>query len=167
MAQVVCLQTKQINSKMSKHFAPFKFGPISVGHRRVSANGHGYYVHGYARKASITFGAKQLHESGVVVDPATRAAVECWLMEQWNQRILLSCEDPLLDQFKTLSELGAIDINILPDGYGPDLDLSCVYVFDMVAEMVTKLTNDRCWVQMVQLWEFENHNVKRAHYPTK
>ncbi len=148
-----------------KFFSTKRFGPISTGHRQWRHDGHCSYAHGYGRIVKIIFGTEELDDRGWAVDFGDLKAVREWLVSEWDHRILLASDDPLLDEFKTLHELGGVNINIMPEEYGPGIELSCKYVYDHVDAMIRMRTNDRCWVQMVEIWEHENNSAIYGQFP--
>lgn len=141
------------------YFSTKRFGPISTGHRQWRHNGHCAFVHGYGRIVEIVFGAEELDARGWVVDFGDLRDVKKWLEEEWDHRVLLAYDDPLLEEFKALDEKGGIDINILPPEYGPGIEQSCKYVFDNVDEIINEKTHERCWVESVRIWEHENNSA--------
>ena len=148
-----------------KFFSTKRFGPISTGHRQWRHDGHCSYAHGYGRIVKIIFGSASLDDRGWAVDFGDLRAVREWLESEWDHRILLANDDPLLDEFKTLHELGGVNINIMPEGYGPGIELSCMYVFDYVNKLIEERSQGRCWVQMVEIWEHENNSAIYGQFP--
>jgi 6-pyruvoyltetrahydropterin/6-carboxytetrahydropterin synthase len=141
-----------------------RFGPISTGHRQWKHDGHCSYVHGYGRIVEITFQSKELDCRGWVMDFGNLKEVKNWFDEEWDHRVLLAYNDPLLNEFKYLADLGGIDINILPKKYGPGIEQSCKYVFDETTPIIKRLTSNRVWISKVKIFEHENnwaeYNVK-------
>lgn len=143
----------------NKYYSTKRFGPISTGHRQWRDTGHCAWAHGYGRIVEIVFQASKLDERGWVMDFGDLRDVKAWLESEWDHRILLAADDPLLDQFQTLHELGGCNINVLPEPYGPGIELSCKYVYDRVNDMVKMKTNGRCGVVSVRIWEHENNSA--------
>lgn len=140
-------------------FSTKRFGPISTGHRQWRHDGHCSFAHGYGRTVKVIFGASELDERGWVVDFGDLREVKKWLEEQWDHRLLLAADDPLLEQFKNLEEIGGVDVHELPPEYGPGIELSCKFVYDYLDELVKGKTNGRCWVESVEIWEHENNSA--------
>lgn len=149
----------------NKYFSSKRFGPISTGHRQWKDNGHCAWAHGYGRIVEIIFWGSELDSRGWIVDFGDLRDVKKWLNDQWDHRILLAHDDPLIDQFKTLETLGGCNINIMPKEYGPGIELSCKFVYDMVDEIINEKTNGRCGVQQVRIWEHENNSAIYGAYP--
>ena len=143
-----------------------RFGPISTGHRQWRHEGHCAFVHGYGRIVEITFGSKSLDNRGWVVDFGSLKWVKSFLESEWDHRLLLAHDDPELEIFKELDDLGIVDINILPEEYGPGIEHSAKYVFDYVDKELKKITLDRCFVESVKVYEHEKKwaEVKRGDY---
>lgn len=136
-----------------------RFGPISTGHRQWRHDGHCSYAHGYGRTVKIIFGASYLDERGWVVDFGDLREVKKWLEEEWDHRLLLAEDDPLLSQFIDLHNKGGVEVNVMQAPYGPGIELSCKYVYDYVDSFIREKTNGRCWVQSVEIWEHENNSA--------
>lgn len=156
-----------------KFFFTERFGPISTGHIPRSVWGNYQrvddkrcsYTRGYGRIVKITFGADELDNDAQVVSHDDLQTINEWLEKEWSHRILLAADDPLLDDFKTLHELGGVNINIMPEGYGPGIELSCKYVHDHVQPLSQALTSGRCWVQLVEIWEHERNSAIHGQFP--
>lgn len=75
--------------------------------------------------------------------------------------MLIASDDPELETLKVLDERGIIDINIMDvtKGYGPGIEASCKYVYDKFDAEVRALTEGRCWVEYVEIWEHENNSA--------
>lgn len=139
-----------------------RFGPISTGHRQWRDNSHCSYAHGYGRTVKIIFGAYELDERGWVVNFSRSGplkGVKEWLEGQWDHRLLLAHDDPRVPDFKEAHEKGMVDVNVLPEEYGPGIELSCKMVYDYVDTQVREHTNGRCWVESVEIWEHENNSA--------
>ncbi len=101
---------------------------------------------------------------GMALTKLTVKEIKDWFDEEWDHRVLLAYDDPLLNEFKYLADLGGIDINILPKKYGPGIEQSCKYVFDETTPIIKRLTSNRVWISKVKIFEHENnwaeYNVK-------
>ena len=135
-----------------------RFGPISTGHRQWKHKGHCSYVHGYGRYVRLTFEASELDERGWVMDFGDLKDIKRWIEGEWDHKVLISSDDPLLQQLKELESLGGILLNVLPDGYYPGIEESCRYLYDMLSPMIQKKTNNRVEITRVEIWEHENNS---------
>lgn len=141
------------------HFSTKRFGPISTGHRQPRASNHCKFIHGYGRIVIIKFGCSRLDERGWVVDFGSLKWVREWLEREWDHRVLIAHDDPQLRELKNMHDLGLIDLNVVPEGYGPGIEDSARYVFNSVQDKISTLTNKRCWVESVEVWEHENNSA--------
>ena len=140
-----------------------KIGPISTGHRQWRDDGHCSYVNGYGRYVQFTFASDALDHRGWVMDFGGLKGVKKWLEEQWDHRLLLSSDDPLLDEFRKIDELGGCNINVMDvaKGYGPGIEQSCKFVYDHVNPMIIEATDGKAWLEKVEVWE---HELNSAYY---
>ena len=134
-----------------------KIGPISTGHRQWKDDGHCSFVHGYGRYVEFTFCCEERDERGWVMDFGDLKDVKQWLEEQWDHRLLLAHDDPLIGLFEGLHKLGGVNINVMPEGYGPGIEDSCKWVYDNVNPMIHEKTNNRVWLKNVRVYEHENN----------
>ena len=135
-----------------------RFGPISTGHRQWKHKGHCSYVHGYGRYVRLTFEASKLDERGWVMDFGDLKDIKRWIEAEWDHKVLIASDDPLLQQLKELESHGCILLNVLPDGYYPGIEESCRYLYDMLSPMIQKKTNNRVVITRVEIWEHENNS---------
>ena len=85
-----------------------KFGPISTGHRQWKHKGHCSYVHGYGRYVRLSFEASELDECGWVMDFGDLRDVKRWIEGEWDHKVLIAADDPLLSQLQKLEFNNAI-----------------------------------------------------------
>ena len=134
-----------------------KIGPISTGHRQWRDDGHCSYVHGYGRYVQFTFASDALDHRGWVMDFGGLKGVKKWLEEQWDHRLLIAHDDPLIGLFEGLHKVGGVNLNVMPEGYGPGIEDSCKWVYDNVNRMVSEKTLGRVWIKKVRVYEHENN----------
>ena len=137
-----------------------KIGPISTGHRQWKHKGHCSYVHGYGRYVRLTFEASELDERGWVMDFGDLKDIKRWIEAEWDHKVLIASDDPLLQQLKELESHGGILLNVLPDGYYPGIEESCRYLYDMLNPMIKEKTNNRVEITRVEIWEHENNHAE-------
>ena len=94
-----------------------RIGPISTGHRQWKDKGHCSFVHGYGRYVEFTFACDERDEKGWVMDFGDLRDVKKWLEDEWDHRLLLAHDDPLLEEFKKIDKIGGCNLNIMPKGY--------------------------------------------------
>jgi 6-pyruvoyltetrahydropterin/6-carboxytetrahydropterin synthase len=83
--------------------------------------------------------------------------VKKWLEDQWDHRMLIASDDPYLKLFKELHEMDAISMNVMDvtKGWGPGIEASCKFVFDNINPKIQELTNNRVWIDTVEIYEHE------------
>lgn len=145
--------------KSRAFFSTKRFGPISTGHRQWRADNHCRFIHGYGRTVQITFGAYSLDDKGWVQDFGNLRWVKAWLEEQWDHRVLIAHDDPFLPELRTMHDLKVIDLNIVPQPYGPGIELSAQWVFEHVNAKVITESQGRVFVHKVEIWEHENNSA--------
>ena len=151
---------------MGAYFSTKKWGPICTGHRQWRAaelrdSSRCAWAHGYGRHVEMTFAADELDARGWVVDFGDLRQVKNWIEEQWDHRLLLSSEDPLLEDFLALQEKGGCNVNVMDadQGWGPGIEQSCKYLYDNINPMILERTGGRCRIARVQVWEHENNSA--------
>ena len=112
-----------------KYYSLKKFGPITTGHRQWRDSGHCKYVHGYARYVEITFACNSLDDKQWVMNFGGLKDIKIWLNEQWDHRLLIASDDPLMSDFKKLHDNGGCNLNVMDieQGWGPGIEASCKY----------------------------------------
>ena len=56
--------------------------------------------------------------------------------------------------------LGGVNLNVMPEGYGPGIEDSCKYVYDKVNPMIKEKTDSRVEITRVEIWEHENNHAE-------
>ncbi len=82
-------------------------------HRQWKHPGHCRFVHGYSRSFTFWFAAIHLDDFGFVVDFSGLKALEQKLREQFDHTFLINSDDPLIDEWKRLHSLGALDLRVM------------------------------------------------------
>lgn len=132
-----------------------RYPEICVAHRNWNSGTHCARIHGYARTVEITIVARNLDEKQWVMDLGNLRFIKEVLTREWDHRLLVSDDDPLLADFHHLAGKGALDLNILPraKGWGPGLEASCRHLYDLIAPGVRKASEGRCVVSKIEIWE--------------
>ena len=83
--------------------------------------------------------------------------VKKWLEDQWDHRMLIASDDPLLPEWERLHAVDGINLNVMDvgKGYGPGIEASCKFVFDNINPKIKELTNNRVWIDNVEIYEHE------------
>lgn len=138
-----------------------RIGPISTGHRQWRDDGHCKWAHGYGRYVKLTFGCHSLDDKMWCMDFGGLKWVKQWLEEQWDHRMLIASDDPLLPEWYELHDKGGININVMDvtKGHGPGIEGSCKFVYDYISRKVLVSTASRVWVESVEIFEHENNSA--------
>lgn len=141
----------------SKFYSTKRIGPISTGHRQWRDQGHCRWAHGYGRYIKFTFACETLDDKMWCMDFGDLRWVKKWLEEQWDHRMLIASDDPLLDMWKQVHEADGINLNIMDvtKGHGPGIEGSCKFVFDNINPQIKQLTNNRVWIDTIEIYEHE------------
>ena len=86
--------------------------------------------------------------------------VKKWIESEWDHRVLIAADDPLLSDLQELESKGGIYLNVLDDGYYPGIEESCRYLYDKLNPMVKEKTNNRVEITRVEVWEHENNHAE-------
>jgi 6-pyruvoyltetrahydropterin/6-carboxytetrahydropterin synthase len=142
-------------------FSTKKLGPISTGHRQWRDDGHCSWVHGYGRYIQFTFACNELDERQWVMDFGDLRDIRKLIELNWDHKLLLASDDPLLVKFTELAELGGVSLNVMDVtiGHGPGIEGSCKFIYDLTQPMIDKKTNGRVWISQVEIWEHENNSA--------
>ena len=134
-----------------------RIGPISTGHRQWRDEGHCRWAHGYGRYVKLTFACKTLDDKMWCMDFGDLKWVKKWLEDQWDHRMLIASDDPLLNEWERLHSLDGINLNVMDvtKGWGPGIEGSCKFVFDNINPKILELTNNRVWIDNIEIFEHE------------
>ena len=115
------------------------------------------FVHGYKLTAKFWFSCKELDDKNWVVDFGGLKALKATLQNQFDHTLCIDRQDPLLPLFQQLHEAGGCDLRVMEDGVG--IERTAEYCFKIADKMVREQTNDRCWVDKVEVFEHELNSV--------
>tara|TARA_B100000212_G_C27266392_1_gene486746 strand:- start:264 stop:755 length:492 start_codon:yes stop_codon:yes gene_type:complete len=142
----------------SKRFYSGKTYSHATGHscafRQWRADSHCNLIHGYALQFELTFGGNELDERNWIVDFGGLKPLKNWLAEMFDHTYLVADDDPELETFKQLEEKNLVDLRIVS---ATGCERFAEMVFDKAEEIISELTNGRCWVQSVTVRE-HGHN---------
>ncbi len=102
------MSIQSLNYSCSKSYEDF---PCS--HRQWQHSGHCKLVHGYSRSFTFWFTAKELDNNGFVVDFSSLKPLERRLKEHFDHTFLINEDDPLLNYWRELHQLGALDLKLM------------------------------------------------------
>jgi 6-pyruvoyltetrahydropterin/6-carboxytetrahydropterin synthase len=114
-------------------------------------------VHGYQLKAKFWFEG-ELDERNWVVHFGGLKELKYKLQYQFDHTLCIASSDPLLPLFKELHEKGGCDLRIMEE---VGIELTAKYCFKVANEFVQNMTEGRCKVTKVEVWE---HDLNSAIY---
>ena len=123
---------------------------LPCAHRRWRHPGHCAWIHGYSRSFTLTFECSRRDENGFVVDFGALRPVKDWLESQFDHRLCIDADDPLLPELRALEAKGAARLTVF-DSVG--MEGSAKYVYDWVQEWVQRQTGNRVWLVAVEARE--------------
>ena len=112
---------------LSSQFSCSKsFEDFPCSHRQWRHEGHCRFVHGYSRSFTFWFVAKELDVNGFVVDFSRLKPLENRLKEQFDHTFLVNKDDPLLNYWKELHDLEALNLRIM-DNVGMEFSSKVIW----------------------------------------
>lgn len=129
----------------------------SCAFRQWRADSHCKYIHGYRLIAKFWFECEQLDERNWVVDFGSLKELKKDLEHQFDHTLCIASDDPLLTSFRELHRVGAVDLRIMADGVG--IERTAEWCFKTADRHVRELTNNRCWVTQVEVWEHDKNSA--------
>ena len=144
------------------------FDNFSVALRQHKAqHSHCQLLHGYAFEIEVTFASnesevdKQLDDMNWIVDygcfkkPPQGNGLREWLDQQFDHTTLIEKDDPYLDIFQQLEQMGICKL-IVMDKMGAESVAKLV--FEKFNERLSKTDAGRCKVIKVRVWENKNNS---------
>jgi 6-pyruvoyltetrahydropterin/6-carboxytetrahydropterin synthase len=120
-------------------------------------------VHGYSRSFCFWFQAEELDENGFVVDFSSLSELEKQLRQQFDHTFLVNADDPLLAQWQSLHEQGALDLRVMEN---VGMEASAALAWDWANKLLKARDGGRscCW--KVEARENEKNAACYAAVPT-
>jgi 6-pyruvoyltetrahydropterin/6-carboxytetrahydropterin synthase len=118
---------------------------------------HCQYVHGYQLKAKFWFEG-ELDERNWVVHFGGLKELKYKLQNQFDHTLCVAADDPLIDIFQELHEAGGCKLRVMP---AVGIEMTAKYCFTVANEFVKNMTDGRCKVAKVEVWE---HDANSAIY---
>ena len=119
---------------------------------------HCRFLHGYSLQFKFTFAADELDNKNWVVDFGGLKPLKAWLEDNFDHKVVLDREDPMLYKFAELENAGLAELTIL-DGVG--VEKFAYHAWKFANELVKEKTNGRCWCVEVECAE---HGANSAIY---
>lgn len=134
------------------------FDNFSVALRQHKAqHSHCKFLHGYAFKIKVWFSAETLDEMNWIVDFGlfSRNGMKEWLNNMFDHTLLIEKDDPQLESFKALEELGLCQLRVL-DRIGAES--LAKLIFERFTERFKVTEGGRVKVDKVEVFENEKNS---------
>jgi len=141
---------------MGRYFSTKVIELGSSAFRQPKAESHCKFIHGYQLKAKIWFSCNQLDGNNWVFDFGGLKELKEKLQNQFDHKCLITKDDPAKHVFKELERYGAIDLVVM-DGVG--IEKFAEYVFNEADTFVKYKSNNRVWVEKVEVFEHESNSA--------
>jgi len=118
---------------------------------------HCKFIHGYKLVAKFWFSCNSLDDKNWVVDFGGLKDLKKLLEHQFDHTLCVAADDPLLSYFKQLNDLGAANLRVMEKGVG--IERTAEWCFDVADSHIRGITNNRCWVEKVEVWEHDKNSA--------
>jgi len=140
----------------------------SCAFRQWRAGSHCKYLHGYRLYSKLWFECNELDQNNWVVDFGALNSLKEIFNKQFDHTLCIAIDDPLLEGFKSLHTAGGCDLRIMQ---AVGIEKTAEWCFDQAEKFVRTLTEGRCWVSKIEVWEHDknsaifskNKNVQQAY----
>lgn len=141
-----------------------RFVGFPCTHRQWKADSHCKFVHGYSREFYFEFACSKFTTEGWVVDFGGLKDVKAWLDYMFDHTFLAAEDDPYMEKFVQMDKDGIIQLRTF-DNIG--MEGTARYVFNHVNKMIKEGSDNRAWLQRIEVRENEKNSaiyepVKRA-----
>ena len=145
-----------------KHYSKKHYGHnigLSAVFRQPNADhSHCHLLHGYSLAFTFTFGCDELDNKNWAVDFGGLKPLKAWLEDQFDHKLCLDLNDPHIDKFRELQELGLAEIRFFK---GVGVEKFAEHAFNFADKYIREKTNNRCYVVRVECAE---HGANSAIY---
>lgn len=122
-----------------------------------ASQSHCRFLHGYQLKAKLWFSSSSLDEKNWCVDFGGLKDLKAELKSIYDHTTTVAADDPELETFKRLHDSNIIQLCIMEKGVG--IERAAENVFEIADRHVRKITNGRCWVNKVEVFEHEENSA--------
>jgi len=129
----------------------------SCAFRQPKAQSHCRHLHGYRLLSKIWFACNKLDENNWVMDFGGLKQLKIELENVFDHTLVISSNDPCLELFYQLEKNDAARV-IIMDGVG--IEKFAEKVYDISDKFVRNATENRVWVEQVEVWEHEKNSAK-------
>lgn len=141
---------------MSKFVSTKRFIGFPCTHRQWKAQSHCRFVHGYSREFYFEFECDELTKEMWVMDFGGLKEVKAWLDHMFDHTFLAAEDDPALEEFKKLDEMGVIRLRTMPNA---GMEGTAKHVYQHVSKIVARATNSRVRIVKVEVRENEKNSA--------
>ena len=145
-----------------KHYSTKHYGHnigLSAVFRQPNADhSHCHLLHGYSLAFTFTFGCDKLDNKNWAVDFGGLKPLKAWLEDQFDHKLCLDIDDPHLDKFRELQELGLAELRFFK---GVGAEKFAEHAFNFADKLIREQTDNRCYVVRVECAE---HGANSAIY---
>jgi 6-pyruvoyltetrahydropterin/6-carboxytetrahydropterin synthase len=106
--------------------------------------------------AKFWFGCNSLDDKNWAVDFGGLKNLKNVLNSQFDHTLCVAQDDPLLEEFKKLNDVGAVQLRIM-ESVG--VEKTAEWCFKTADFHVKNLTEGRCWVEKVEVFEHEQNSA--------
>ncbi|CAB5226422.1 6-pyruvoyl tetrahydropterin synthase/QueD family protein [uncultured Caudovirales phage] len=121
-----------------------------------ATHSHCHLVHGYQLKAKFYFGCSELDSNNWSVDFGGLKQLKQILNDQFDHTLCIAENDPLLEVFQHLHNLGGCNLKIMS---GVGIEKTAEWCFNAATQFLKDTYGDRCWVEKVEVYEHENNSA--------
>ena len=121
--------------------------------------GHCANVHGYDRSVEFTF-AGDIDEHGWIVPFGDLKPIKEFLEYYFDHVTVLPADDPRIEQIpaEMTTPNGLLGtLRVLPSGVS--MEMSSVFIWEHVNHYIYKITNGRCYVEQVRVYEHDRNDA--------
>lgn len=122
-----------------------------------ATHSHCRFLHGYQLKAKLWFGGSSLDDKNWIVDFGGLKELKAKLQHVFDHTTTVAADDPELATFEELDKKGIIQLRVLEKGVG--IERAAEVVYSIANNYVKSLTNNRCWVDKVEVFEHEDNSA--------
>lgn len=137
----------------------------SCAFRQWRADSHCKFVHGYRLVAKFWFNCTALDEKNWVVDFGGLKGLKEILENQFDHTLCIAGDDPALPLFQALHDQRVVDLRIMDEGVG--IEKTAEWCLKISDAHIRDITNNRCWVDRVEVWEHDKNSAIASHSSPK
>ena len=130
-----------------------------------ATHSHCRFLHGYQLKAKLWFGGSSLDDKNWIVDFGGLKELKAKLQHVFDHTTTVAADDPELATFEELDKKGIIQLRVLDKGVG--IERVAEVVFSIADNYIKSLTNNRCWVDKVEVFEHEDNSATFTTHEVK